>query len=179
MNDRRTSVIAAGAAAVAGSLWAPWYAIDFGPAARQAIGGQTSQLPGILGEFTRQLLTVIPTHIEATGWQAFDTADVVFFACAIVALFAALIDRMDITLLAGGAAAGLTVVQMLDRPGPGELVSLRWGPWLALAGALVICGASRMSSQREAVTPAPAPDWTKPTAATAPGADPTHSFPPL
>ena len=45
MNDRRTSVIGAGAAAVAGSLWAPWYAIDFGPAARQAIGAQTNQLP--------------------------------------------------------------------------------------------------------------------------------------
>ncbi|MEY2512676.1 MAG: hypothetical protein QOJ89_34 [bacterium] len=162
-----------------GSLWAPWYAIDFGPAARQAIGAQTTQLPGVLGEFTRQLLTVIPTHIEATAWQAFDKADVVLFACAIVALFAVLIDRMDITLFAGGAAAGLTVVQMLDRPGPGELVSLRWGPWLALAGALVICGASRMSSARTVEAASPAPDWTKPTAPVAPGADPAQSFPPF
>ena len=102
----------------------------------------------MLGEFTRQLLTVIPTHIEASGWQAFDKADVFLFACAIVALFAALVDRMDITVFAGAAAGALTVVQMLDRPGPGEFVSLRWGPWLALAGALVICGASRMSSER-------------------------------
>jgi len=30
----------------------------------------------VLGELTRQLLTVIPTHIEATGWQVFDKADV-------------------------------------------------------------------------------------------------------
>jgi len=95
MNDTRTSVVGAGAAVVAGSLWAPRYAIDFGPAARQAMGAQTNQLPGVLGEFTRQLLTVIPTRIEATGWQAFDKADVMLFACAIVALFAALIDRMD------------------------------------------------------------------------------------
>jgi hypothetical protein len=179
MNDRRTSVIAAGAAAVAASLWAPWYAIDFGPAARQAIGGQTNQLPGVLGEFARQLLTVIPTHIEASGWQAFDKADVELFACAIVALFAALIDRMDITIFAGGGAGALTVVQMLDRPGPSEFVSLRWGPWLALAGALVICGASRMSSQRPVQALTPAPDWTKPTTAAPPGSDPTHSFPPF
>jgi len=66
MNDTRTSVVGAGAAVVAGSLW---YAIDFGPAARQAVGAQTAQLPGVLGELTRQLLTVIPTHIEATSWQ--------------------------------------------------------------------------------------------------------------
>ncbi|MDX6677003.1 MAG: hypothetical protein QOE31_1055 [Solirubrobacteraceae bacterium] len=179
MNDTRTSIIGAGAAAVAGSLWAPWYAIDFGPAARRAIGGQTGQLPGVLGEFTRQLLTVIPTHIEATGWQVFDKADVMLFACAIVALFAALIDRMDITVFAGGAAGGLTVVQMLDHPGPGELVTLRWGPWLALAGALVIAGASRIGSERPAEAPATAPDWTKPSVPLAPGADPTHSFPPF
>jgi hypothetical protein len=179
MNDTRTSVIGAGAAAVAGSLWAPWYAIDFGPAARQAIGSQTNQLPGVLGEFTRQLLTVIPTHIEATGWQVFEKADVMLFACAIVALFAALIDRMDITVFAAAAAGALTVVQMLDRPGPGEFVTLRWGPWVALAGALVMAGASRMSSQRVAVTPSPQPDWTKPTAPVAPSADATQSFPPF
>ena len=59
MNDTRTSVVGAGAAVVAGSLWAPWYAIDFGPAARQAVGAQTDQLPGVLGELTRQLLTVM------------------------------------------------------------------------------------------------------------------------
>jgi len=29
LNDTRTSVVGAGAAVVAGSLWAPWYAIDF------------------------------------------------------------------------------------------------------------------------------------------------------
>jgi len=59
LNDTRTSVVGAGAAVVAGSLWAPWYAIDFGPAARQAVGAQTDQLPGVLGELTRQLLTVM------------------------------------------------------------------------------------------------------------------------
>ena len=179
MNDTRTSVIGAGAAAVAGSLWAPWYSIDFGPAARQAVGAQTDQLPGVLGEFTRQLLSVIPTHIEATAWQVFDKADVILFACAVVALVAALIDRMDITLFAGGGAAATTLLQMVDRPGPSELISLRWGPWVALAGALLIAGASRMSSQRPVAAVAPPPDWTKPTAAPTPAGDPAQSFPPF
>jgi hypothetical protein len=179
MNDTRTSVIAAGAAAVAGSLWAPWYAIDFGPAAKQALGAQTGQLPGVLGELTRQLLTVIPTHIEATGWQAFEKADVVLFACALVALFAAFVGRMDIAVVGGGGAVATTLLQMVDRPGPDELMSLRWGPWLALAGALVIVGASRMASERPVTVATPAPDWTKPSAPVAPGADTTHSFPPF
>ena len=66
MSESRTSAIVAGAAAVAGSLWAPWYAIDFGPQARDAIGRQTGELPGILGDFARERLTLIPMHIEAT-----------------------------------------------------------------------------------------------------------------
>ena len=144
MSESRTSVIVACAAAVAGSLWAPWYAIHFGPEARSAIGQQTGQLPGVLGDFARQMLTLIPTHIEATARQAFDKADVILFACAIVAVMAALIDRMDVAGLAGGAAACTVVLQMVDRPGPSEIVTLKWGAWLALAGALAIAGASRI-----------------------------------
>ena len=175
LNESRTSVTVAGAAVLVGSLWAPWYAIDFGPAARNAIGSQTQNLPGVMGEFARQLMTLIPTHIEATAWQAFDKADVIIFACAIAAVFAALIDRMDVLGIIGAVAAGTVVVAMVDRPGPGELVSLKWGAWLALAAALVIAGASRMGSRQEvaATVPAPAPDWTKP------GADPAQSFPPF
>lgn len=180
MDDTRTTVIGAGAIAVAGSLWAPWYAIDFGPAAKRALGAQTGQLPGVLGDVARQLLTVIPTHIEATAWQAFEKADVVLFACAVVALFAAVVARMDVVVAGGGGAIATTLLQMVDRPGPSELISLRWGAWVALAGALVIVGASRMPSERPAVVTAPPPpDWTKPTASVAPGVDPTHSFPPF
>jgi len=174
MNDARTSVIGAGAVAVA--LWAPWYAIDFGPAARGAVGAQTDTLPGAVGDFTRQLLSMIPAHIEATAWQAFEKTDVVLLVCAIVAIVAALLDRMDVVGLAGGGAAVLTIVQMLDRPGPSELISLQWGPWLALLGAAVILAGSRMRSEQPVVATSPPPDWTKPVA---PTADPTHSFPPF
>ena len=179
MSESRTSAIVAGAAAVVASLWAPWYAIDFGPEARSAIGRQTNQLPGVLGDFARQMLTLIPTHIEVTAWQAFDKADIILFACAIVAIMAALIDRMDVVGFAGGAAACTVVLEMIDRPGPGEIVSLKWGAWVALAAALTIAGASRMSARREVDEPSPAPDWTKPTLPVAPGSDPTHSFPPF
>ncbi len=176
MSESRTSAIVASAAVLVGSLWAPWYAIDFGPAARSAIGRQTDQLPGVIGDFARQMLTLVPTHIEATAWQAFDKADVILFACAIVAVMAALIDRMDVVAIAGAAAAGTVVLAMLDPPGPGELVSLKWGAWLALAAALAIAGASRMRSQRPVAAVAPPPDWTKPTA---PGKDPAESFAPF
>jgi hypothetical protein len=176
VSESRTSAIVAGAAAVVGSLWAPWYAIDFGPAARGAIGRQTDQLPGVLGDFARQMLTLLPTHIEVTAWQAFDKADVILFACAIVAVMAALIDRMDVVGLAGGAAVCTVVLQMIDRPGPSELMSLKWGAWLALGGALAIVGASRIPSHKPAAPPAAAPDWTRPSA---PSKDPAESFAPF
>ena len=134
MNDARTSVIGAGAAAVAGALWAPWYALNFGPQAKGAIGAQTDKLPGAVGDFTRQLLSLIPTRIEATAWQAFEKADVVLLVCAMVAVAAALLGRMDVVGLAGGGAAVVTVVSMVDRPLPPEILTLEWGPWLSLGG---------------------------------------------
>ncbi len=179
MSESRTSAIVAGAAVVVGSLWAPWYAIDFTPAARDAIGSQAGQLPGVLGEFARQVITLIPAHIEATAWQAFDKADIVLFACAIVAVMAALIDRMDVVGIAGTAAAGTVVLQMIARPGPNELVSLKWGAWLALAGAAAIVAASRMRSERQAPAPAAAPDWTRPSVPPPSGSDPAEIFAPF
>src|ERR1044072_9021649 len=140
MSETRTSIVVAGAVAVAGSLWAPWYAIDFGPEAKQAIGQQAGKLPGVIGDFARQMLTLIPEHIEATAWQAFEKADIILFACAIVAVMAALIKRMYVAGFAVVAAIATVVLQMIDRPGPAELMSLQWGAWLALAGGVAIAG---------------------------------------
>jgi hypothetical protein len=179
MDEKRTSAIAAGALLVIASLWAPWYAIDFGPAARRAIGAGSERIPGVLGELTRQLLTALPSHIEATAWQALEKGDVVLLVCALAAIFAALLHRMDVVAVAGALAAGTTVVEMLDRPGPGELVSLKWGAWLALGGALLIVGASRMSAGRKAVATTPPADWTRPTAPSSPDAEPERSFAPF
>ncbi len=179
VSESRTSAITAAAAVLIGSLWAPWYAIDISPAARDAVSGQAGQLPGPLGDFARQVLTLLPTHIEATAWQVFDNADVVLLVCAIVAVMAALIDRVGVAGLAGAAAAGTVVLQMIDRPGPSEIVSLKWGTWLALAGALAIVGASRMSSKQTAAAPTPAPDWSRPSVAPPPGSDPAENFAPF
>jgi hypothetical protein len=176
MNDARTSVIGAGAAAVAGALWAPWYALNFGPQARGAIGAQTDKLPGAVGDFTRQLLSLIPTRIEATAWQAFEKADVVLLVCAMVAVAAALLGRMDVVGLAGGGVVVVTVVAMVDRPLPPEILSLEWGPWLSLVGAAAILAGSRMRSEQPVVVTTPPPDWTRPVA---PTSDPARSFPPF
>lgn len=179
MSETRTSAIVAAAAAVAGSLWAPWYAIDITPAQRAAAGAQAGRLPGTLGQYARDVISMIPTHIEATAWQVFEKADIVLFACAIVAVMAALIDRMDVVGIAGTAAAGTVVVQMLNQPGPNEIVSLKWGAWLALVGALAIMGASRMASRRPVAAVAPAPDWTRPSVAPPTGSDPAENFAPF
>lgn len=178
MHEARTSAVVAGAAAVVGSLWAPWYAVDFGPAARSAIGRQTDQLPGVLGDFARQMLTLLPTHIELTAWQALEKGDVALLVCALAACFAALLGRMDVVAIAGVAAAGTTIVEMFDRPGPSQIVSLKWGPWLALAGALFVVGASRIGA-REAPKPAPRPDWSRPTPPSTADADAERSFAPF
>lgn len=180
MNESRTAAILAGAAAVVGALWAPWYAVDFSPAVRGAIGARAGQLPGVLGELTRQVLTLLPSHIEANAWQALEKGDVVLLVCALAAAFAALLGRMDVVAIAGLAAAATTVVEMVDRPGPGQIVSLSWGPWVALAGALLVVGASRMRAGPRVVASAPAASWTRP--AGSPGAgqpDPAESFLPF
>jgi hypothetical protein len=179
VSESRTSAIVAAAAVLIGSLWAPWFALDISPAARDAVSAQAGQLPGVLGDFARQVLTLLPTHIEATAWEVFDKADVVLLVCAIVAVMAALIDRMGVAGLAGAAAAGTVVVQMIDRPGPSEIVSPKWGTWLALAGALAIVGASRMGSKQPAVATAAAPDWSRPSVAPPPGSDPAENFAPF
>ena len=71
---------------------------------------------------------------------------------------------MDVVAIAGTAAAGTVVLQMLDRPGPNSFVSLRWGPWVALAGALLIVGASRFGARGKAAGRRRPRDWTAPAA---------------
>src|SRR3954453_8131578 len=100
MNESRSTAIFAGAAAIVAALWAPWYAVDFGRAARDAAGRQAEQLPGVLGDLTRQMLTLLPTHIEVNAWQALEKGDVVLLVCALAACFAALLARMDVVAIA-------------------------------------------------------------------------------
>ena len=74
------------------------------------------------------MLTLLPTHIEVDAWQALRQGRRLLFACALVAVLrGAAVDRMDVVAIAGIAAAGTVVLQMVDRPGPSEIVSLKWG----------------------------------------------------
>ena len=141
-----------GAAVVVGALFAPWYVVDIGPAARDALGSQAGRLPDGLAAFARELVTLLPSRIEANAWTAFERTDVVLLACALGAGFAALLGRLDIAAAAGAAALATAVWVMIDRPGPRELVGLGWGGWLALGGALLIVVAAKLPDRPRAGT---------------------------
>jgi hypothetical protein len=156
--DARNLGILLGAAILVGALSAPWYVLDFS-AARSAIGPQTAQLPGVLGDFARELVSALPDRITADGWTAFERNDIVLLFAALAAGLAALLDRHEVSTLIGVAAAGLIVVAMLSRPGgaPEGIISLSWGPWLALGGAALIVVASRLGESEPG--PTPEVDW--------------------
>ena len=159
MRDTRATLVLLAAAAVVGALFAPWYALDLGGAARDAMTQGTQQLPGAMGEFARGLLSVLPDRIVVNAWDVFEKSDVVLLCCALGAAFAALLGRFEVAALAGGAAAAVTLLAMVDKPGPGGgIVSLQWGPWLALAGALAIVAASRLGAGEERGAPPAAGD---------------------
>jgi hypothetical protein len=134
----------AGALAAIASLWLPWYGVTIPDAVRQAVDDQSGQLPPGFADFARGILAALPKSIQLTGWQAFEGADV---AIALIAGAAALSVLMAIDLRAvlGAAAAigGLVVIHILDQPGPNEIVSVKAGPWVALAGAAAIALSAR------------------------------------
>jgi hypothetical protein len=164
----------AGALAVIASLWLPWYGVSIPDAVRQAVDDQTGQLPPGFAEFARGILAALPKSIQLTGWQAFEGADV---AIALIAGVAALSVLMAIDLRAvlgaAGAIAGLVVVHMLDQPGPNQIVSVKVGPWVALAGAAAIALSARpeaIPTETPAAFPPPQPSeqWAPPAQASVP-----------
>jgi hypothetical protein len=171
MSDSRAFVVLLGAALLVASLFAPWFAVDFSGATRDAITQQVGQIPGGFGEFARGLLSVLPERIVVDGWQAFERTDIVLLGCALAAAFSALLGRIDVVSLAGGAAAVTIVIAMVDRPGPGgDLIKLQWGAWLGLAAAAAIVVAGRLAARSAPAVAAPA----APAGAMAPmGATPT------
>jgi len=172
MRDTRTTIVLLAAAAVVGALFAPWYAIDLGGATRDAMAQGSRELPGVLGEFARGLLSVLPDRIVANAWDVFEKTDIVLLCCALGAAFAALLGRLDVSALAGGAAAGTTLIAMLDKPGPGgDIVQMQWGPWLALAAALAIVAASKVGAGDAAGGRSPAGQAAPPAPSAAPAAE--------
>jgi hypothetical protein len=152
VTDSRSLAVLLGAALVVGALFSPWYALDFGPAARDALSSQANQLPGAFADFAKQFLTLLPNRLQANAWVAFERTDIVLLAMAIAAAFAALLNRLEIAAIAGAVAFVNTAWMMVQRPGLSEYVSLQWGAWLALAGALLIVVASKLGGESQAAS---------------------------
>jgi hypothetical protein len=164
----------AGAVAVIASLWLPWYGIAIPDAVRQAVDAQAGQLPQGFADFARGVLAALPHAIQLNGWQAFEGADVAIALIAVAAGIAALIE-IDVRAVLGAAAAiaGLVVVHILDQPGPNEIVSVKAGPWVALAGAAAIALSARPERTHAEPAhafppPAPADQWSPPAPASVP-----------
>jgi hypothetical protein len=163
-----------GAIAVIASLWLPWYGITIPDAVRQAVDAQAGQFPKGFADFARGILASLPKSIQLNGWQAFEGADV---AIALIAGAAALsvLMAIDVRAVLGAAAAiaGLVIVHVLDQPGPNEIVTVKAGPWVALAGAAAIALSARAESTPAPASPGfppptPTEAWSPPAAASVP-----------
>jgi hypothetical protein len=174
MSDSRLRpghLVALGGAAVAVvALWLPWYAVSLPQQLRRAAADGAGALPGTLGELARELIAVLPEHAEATGWQALDGGDVALLVLAAVVAAAVLLAagaaapgiQVDlagaarVASVAGAAATGFVLLKLVDQPGPNEIVSVRYGAWVALAGGALMLAGGRMASA-DAARPAPLP----------------------
>jgi hypothetical protein len=148
----------AGAIAVILSLWLRWYEVRIPDELRHAFDGQNGQLPQGFADFARGLLAAIPTSIGLNGWQAFEGADVALALLAGAVAFSVMITVDVRAILAAAAAiAGIVVVHVLDQPGPNAIVTVKVGPWVALAGAAAIALSARTEMAAQAATPASVP----------------------
>jgi hypothetical protein len=170
-------VALAGAAVTAVALWLPWYAVTLPQQFRQAIAD--GALPGTLGQLARELVPLLPEHMDATGWQALDGIDVALMVIAVLVAGAVLVAagsaapgvQVDaagatrVASVAGAAATGFVLLKLVDPPGPHEIVSVRYGAWVALAGGALMLAGGRMA-WRDAARPTPisplAPLYTPP-----------------
>jgi hypothetical protein len=142
-----------GALAVLASLWLPWYAVHIPDAVRAAFDQQSGQLPPGFADFARGLLDALPRSVTLNGWQSFEGADVALALLA-GAVAVSLLLAIDVRAILGLAAAiaGLVLVHVLDQPGPNEIVNVKVGSWVALAGAAAIA----LSARDELAAPASA-----------------------
>jgi hypothetical protein len=159
MSDSRITLVFLGAVMVVGALFAPWYALELDHA-RDLLAAQTGQLPAEYQRFAGDLLSLLPDRITATGWDAFENTDLILTGISIATLLAALAGRFELVAAGAFGAAGTTVIAMVNRPIPNELLSLDWGAWLALGGAAVMFAASRL--REPGAKRRPDVDWTAP-----------------
>jgi hypothetical protein len=157
-------VAAFGAAGLGLSLFAPWFGIEITEGGKTFAQGMMDRLLPGFHDFVAQGLSAFPGSVNGTGWQVFDTRDVVLALGAGLVLVltfvaaggfgvatadgASLAARL--TAGAGVVAVGLIVQALASPPftngqrsisiGGTKLfeVHSRWGAWLGLASALAI-----------------------------------------
>jgi hypothetical protein len=119
------------------SLWLPWYGLD-----GAAFGGGQGNVP------------------DATAWQAFSEIDVLLALFAIPAIgvpISAALSKgpavpVAFTVVATTASffsVLLVLFRLLDQPGSNELVAVKYGAWIGLAGALVALAGSWLAMADE------------------------------
>ncbi|MDA0163798.1 hypothetical protein OM076_26240 [Solirubrobacter ginsenosidimutans] len=136
------------------SLFLPWYM----PNLPTALDGATLQV--------KQFTLVVES---VTAWQAFTVTDILL---AVIALPAILVPVISVTTSGPAKSIGIAVIasatgwlaillvvfRLLDPPGPNGAADLRYGAWLALAGAILAWVGSWLSMRDESTPGAVAPD---------------------
>ena len=131
------TLAAAGAVALLVSLFVPWYGLG-------------------------------PLPLSATGWEAFAVLDLLLAAMALLGLavpVTALRYRtpaipVGVALIAAGTGMLVTLLvlyRLLDPPGPNDLVELRGGAWLGLAGVVAIAAGGWVAMADERMETAEVP----------------------
>ena len=82
---------------------------------------------------------MLPERIVADGWTAFERTDIVLLACGLAAGFAALLGRLDVAGLAGGAAGLIVAGARMRERGGSAAAPVDWSaspvvPSAAMAG---------------------------------------------
>jgi hypothetical protein len=133
------------------SLFLPWYGVD----ATVAADGDPLVMP---------YLAVVE---DITGWQAFTVIDILLALLALLAIAVPVVSlatsgpakSIGTAVLAsafGWLAVLLVAIRLVDSPADG--LGLRYGAWLALAGALLAWVGSWLSLRDESTPGAVAPD---------------------
>jgi hypothetical protein len=161
----RLAAATVGAAALALSVYMPWYGVSFtasGIATAQQAGQQAAAqfgnatLRGYMSRLHEHLAALVGQQFAtATGHQALRYTSIALLVLAALALLDALVPLASgSSLLGDGAGASLALLgavattlvlyRMISPPSIGEsalALSVRGGSWLALASSLTLLGA--------------------------------------
>ena len=136
------------------SLYLPWYGLE---------------LPAGTGNLAAPVLAAELAGATASGWQAFTVTDILLALLALPAIAVPIVSLTArgpakpiavevIASAVGWIAVVLVAYRLIDPPGPNAFIALRYGAWLALAGALIAWVGSWLAMSDESTPGAVAPD---------------------